>query len=994
MMKKVTAPSSVRSEVNSLLGHFPHSQTMRARIDRLISSSEVSPRSVVAPAVVLAVFIASSLLAHAWRPQFLENLKPPDMLSSYNTLWQVQAAMVGLGIPLLILLVEQARSPTVTSTSVGQVLVSRTHVIFVTVLSIGSVVKIGLSAVYLASDQVLVVDFALSALCIGMILWGFYRALALLMSTERLRSASQTVLHDLLATSMQAAVALRLMDQRLSEELHGLDLGDIRQDELDSGEWSISVSAHEGSIVDVDVHRLKQLLGSLGALAAQPTRQASRRTESATPAAQVFRVRFRGFGEHVRAGDVLIAVSGEIGDAASAKLGACVTVASKVRAPTDDFRRELKSLRDKTISAINRHAIGDLEDGLDLYSQLIKSVLRTFNDLHARTSSSAPALLNPFGQEMTWLENDVETFIDLVPLGGRARLLEPLLAFFDELLVDLWDAGEIDEHGRVTHTLLRLYWRCIHDSDGSQDAARSVLTHLRSHAQYRLAFSSTKAPPGVLANAINQVVDSMFEAFRLAVLVPSIDAAVRCVTEIGELREALAFLAGDGRRTASPTDGVENSLRRIDGFALGSFAFIILAANRGRIPPDAADQLLGRLDGLLPSDRLWTAFIDSNEDLGRPYPWLFWEISLTPEEQRSGAFGHLDSAIDEAFARRVVKLGRIGEPGLSWASIDPAVRSAVIGRVIRRLDFVDSWLPRLPPHAHDVVPRVRGLLQAMQANSDDEDVRRRDQLPLDEAKVESFLADAASMWGTRTTLRAAVRTETPITDPPSEVFGRSILVPKDFFSRSHDHSEPGDVARDLASSIHRGETVRILEALGGLVARDVPLADLRSHVVDEVARLRALDFHPMIVAVGTWHIYQALTASPWANPDQPAPQVDGANVELEYADDANLCIVADISAAVTLRRWRLSATRPHDRLIADDLLVAAVQNVDASYALELVKSDLNFRRDPNSGELVTVDVAVQRLRNRVNVRLFEKVSIELVNREAGVIFRITDATDE
>ena len=87
--------------------------------------------------------------------------------------------------------------------------------------------------------------------------------------------------------------------------------------------------------------------------------------------------------------------------------------------PTVEFRRELKSLRDQVLTAIDGSTIGDVEDGLDLYARLTSTTLRTFNELRERTELEAnSSWFNPYGQEMDWLgwdeldETDVsyETF--------------------------------------------------------------------------------------------------------------------------------------------------------------------------------------------------------------------------------------------------------------------------------------------------------------------------------------------------------------------------------------------------------------------------------------------------------------------------------------------------------------------------------------------------------------------------------------------------------
>jgi hypothetical protein len=254
------------------------------RTNDAISSSQVSAMAIAMPVAILLATLLLSILLRATQPRAFSELAPRNATEALGTLWQVHSAVVALSIPLLILLVEQARNTLVISTSVGQVLFSRTRVIFVTVVSLGSVVTIGFSALYLVSDAVLIVDFGLSALCITLILLGYCRALEMLLSPSQLRAESQKLLERRLAASMARSFELRWMDERLVSILRPWNPGQLLSVNLDQGEWSVARSTGKGRVVDVDASALVRLLnGSVpgSAFFAAPTAPTDRRSRAA-----------------------------------------------------------------------------------------------------------------------------------------------------------------------------------------------------------------------------------------------------------------------------------------------------------------------------------------------------------------------------------------------------------------------------------------------------------------------------------------------------------------------------------------------------------------------------------------------------------------------------------------------------------------------------------------------------------------------------------------
>ena len=157
-----------------------------------------------------------------------------------------------------------------------------------------------------------------------------------------------------------------------------------------------------------------------------------------------------------------------------------------------------------------------------------------------------------------------------------------------------------------------------------------------------------------------------------------------------------------------------------------------------------------------------------------------------------------------------------------------------------------------------------------------------------------------------------------------------------------------------------------------------------------LGKLRGAGYTPSVIAVNSWRIAHDLTASYQAGGSGGAAEIEGASVETEYVGDTAMCVVADFSRAILVRRWRLEKTTDEQHLLADGLLRAGVRDMTAEYATEVVDSNPDFLRDDN-GRPVTRDEAIERLRNTVNTRLFCKMQVEFVDRDALVAFRVKES---
>ena len=281
-------------------------------MSRALTAERVTRQPVLLSASVLTAALAITVagwwihvdVAPAFGP------KPDDLRDAFGTLWQAHTAIVGLSIPLMVLLVEQAKSNDVLPTSAGQAMIARSWVVITTTLALGSVVVVGVAATYLVSYVALVTNMALSVICVLLILHGYTQALALLLSPNDLRRASEALLMKRLEESIRGSFEVAAANELIGHELGAWYPATLPRVgfSADDTQWkSVAVAEHDGVVADVNVRVIKQVL-SVSAVTAKQPRQQQSDTDRVSFESTDPRVLFAPIGMRVRKGDPILAL--------------------------------------------------------------------------------------------------------------------------------------------------------------------------------------------------------------------------------------------------------------------------------------------------------------------------------------------------------------------------------------------------------------------------------------------------------------------------------------------------------------------------------------------------------------------------------------------------------------------------------------------------------------------------------------------------------------
>jgi len=182
-----------------------------------------------------------------------------------QTLWQVQGALVALGFPFLLLLIQFSRDDGVTALHSSEVLARETLVRFAMEWSTTGLVAAGVLTAWLASSGAVIAAIVLITLpSAWMLLRSYFTAFELLSDRLRLRRKSSELLREKLLASMRDLWALQRGNALVLAELATLGVERSYFDPVpeDDRWWSLTASA-TGRIADINLAAIAALLAPL-----------------------------------------------------------------------------------------------------------------------------------------------------------------------------------------------------------------------------------------------------------------------------------------------------------------------------------------------------------------------------------------------------------------------------------------------------------------------------------------------------------------------------------------------------------------------------------------------------------------------------------------------------------------------------------------------------------------------------------------------------------
>lgn len=1030
----------------------------RSLDDRLRTVAESPPtwKRVLAATRTRTVVVAGLYLAllgvlivlktksfHVW-----SSLAPEDAASTLQTLWQVHAALVSLGFPFLLLLIQFSHDDGVKAARSSDVLAQETHVRPALEFAAGGLAAITIITAWLVSDSAVVVGVGLLLSALGVLVWCYFRAIDLLMDRPEMRRLSGRVLRGRLKDSMTELWVLRAGNNLLQERLVsvGARSGYVWEAAL-TDDWWVLPAPCTGLVTDVQIEELVGLVDALPRSTAPLAEREPLVTRSATPSGDDDRIRLHCLcGDRVRQGQPVLSLrrsSFALSVPPAIPLERIIKI-DESSSPADRFKWELAILRDQVSRSIRETELGDLSDGLDLYGELLTTVLDTFRLYERAMAGPLPEAEVTYGREMLWMQDDLQSIMRVAVTRSSMDAALAVLAFLQSVTTEALDREELPAFVSFLGAH-RIAWYEAKKAGGQDDwpqLREMILRSLDAFGTYhigprlRVPASATEAAP--------------FARHLLAEIVLLMKASVdsgdaddlRCASRMftktmrHSIREADSSPTGE-----ADTDEIYagNSLLVFKAAGLlGIEAWILLRQNVGESVAEVTTELLGAVSGQellsvthLPGLLRWHAYLTASAiepitssgtdhlPIGELLAWKWWESQFWDDEQ--AGFLSYNSFLDKAFARQLVE-GRAWIPN----SVQPTEAlsyhaSQLLQQLadLRKQSEIDPVLAG-SYHSESTLRAEERLTTIRQEilDANDSDLISRD---IEPSLVDTFRQGVVESWQDPIYLRSMCRelawspvraddsdagtAEKSPSDPKS--FGSNVLVPKDYFvTRDAVHADSLELGHEYGASLGRGEDDQILDLLrDNLTAVETSSHELGATIERVVRDLRARRLNPSLVVFNPWPLMGALRDLGYdagasrmsdATPDaQRLPRLD-VPVLLRHAQGDTFCLLVDLAATVSINfalvKHNRASVNLNDRIEAGGRILVGVDPIDDDLAQQLLQHNPRLRLGDGDRE-VSLEVASRDLMKLARVRIFEWVSFDIVDALGGVVVKVRDDDD-
>jgi hypothetical protein len=301
---------------------------LRKSEDRKLRSKRVIDELSSGGRWTLAVVSAFPLLAligcwllNSHYPRFGLSFEP-NSGSVLQVMWQVQAALVALGFPFLLLLIQLARDGTVTATRTSEVLSRSSHVLPAMEFGAVGLAVLGVIVAWFDSDPA--VFLGTFFILMPTLVWlgvCYIRSFRILLDAPRLQRLSQLRLESKLRESMTALWAMRHGGEILFERIgklrseSGIRVEVAYSEPDDDSLWWNVPAPESGWVSDINSAGLASFLKGLPARPAADGLDSTARTDvAATTAGPISTtdVLLRcSIGDKVRAGSILLSLRKE-----------------------------------------------------------------------------------------------------------------------------------------------------------------------------------------------------------------------------------------------------------------------------------------------------------------------------------------------------------------------------------------------------------------------------------------------------------------------------------------------------------------------------------------------------------------------------------------------------------------------------------------------------------------------------------------------------------
>jgi hypothetical protein len=310
----------------------------------------------------------------------------------------------------------------------------------------------------------------------------------------------------------------------------------------------------------------------------------------------------------------------------------------------------------------------------------------------------------------------------------------------------------------------------------------------------------------------------------------------------------------------------------------------------------------------------------------------------------------------------------------------------------RMLGGLEQWVPVLGAEAPTLLAHLLAKVDQALQRARERRITELVAAPVDEVRIQIFKESFLRGWRDVGVLRRVVSSASKIVTggeaaPNLGYYGFNKLEQKEFFI----HTYPGsidDVGVDFGRAVGRAENGAVLDKiLTSVETLTSPASDPESllRTVDAaIGQIRAQEWTPTVFLTRSWVLANAIQASPHFVRDAASIELGnyrGCPVIRVDAPGRDIVLVADMGMIGTWRQYHPRQAFPPEDTV--DVFTGFVRAVTPEFATQLLDSDAQLRRDPQTNAELGEREAVESLQQRVHIRLVEQFEFLVERPSAG-----------
>ncbi len=454
-----------REEARQLIHQSHEKRTIAARLAALDTQSLIA-----STAVCYVVLTVLGIAVSDFQLSLLPSLSPTDTGVAQQALWLAYTTFVGVTLPLILLTLQMSMDRGRQTRSAAAVLQRSTPLMILLIFALGGIVKLGMDALWLNSDAILVVDAVFVALpTVTLVGWMYMTAVSTLRSRSTLRdrilSDLSQALKEAATTSLQSQVHDGLVRQTAAE--HRIQVAAYWASFPPSNRQLPEIRVpNEGVIVDINPAALGELLETF-----ENRSEASEISEDAAPIESLststdpLAIVTAHLGDSVQPGSTIAVLNGELlSEAAVDAVASAIRLWIRIDTPPtgsdSEMSHEIGGLRDYVSDAIVREQTYQFSEGMETYRRLAEGLVEA-------TASAKESLLTsealPADWEMRpthhlrWLSDDVRVFARQGKAMAGTSVTQDLMRF-GRWVADLGTTHDDQLYARAGVDMLIAIW--------------------------------------------------------------------------------------------------------------------------------------------------------------------------------------------------------------------------------------------------------------------------------------------------------------------------------------------------------------------------------------------------------------------------------------------------------------------------------------------------------------------------------------------------------